>query len=1113
MKNNEFKPDIIQQSELATDNHAEVHNLTPAAHFILSPAGRILSLNTHGLELLDNVGSQVVGHKFHTFIAEKHQSTFDAFFQELLLNNDALTCELTLQTNNSTTKHIIINGVPTNSNEISLTITDRTKRICKEAAVRKSEELLKMITENAPDIIVKLNRAGIILYINRVPLGFKKGKVIGTNFKDWNSIDDHPKMTSALNRVFEEGVTVTFKTSVYDTNNKLHWFRSSLSPLIENDGVKNAILIARNITEIKEAEETLKESKEKYHAIMLTAMDGFWLLDLEGNILEVNEAYCKMSGYTESELLSMRIVDLVDCDNATKIAERANRIKQKGEERFESRHRRKDGSILHVELNVQYSKVDGGHLLVFIHDITKYKEVEKNLLLSEKRYKSLFNNNSSVMLLLDPISGEVKDANMAACKYYGWNHTELCKKNIADINTLPKTEISAAIKKANNEKLTHFYFKHRLADGTIRDVEIYTAVIKFSDTSLLHSIVHDITDRKQAEERIIESESLLRESQKVAHIGSYYCDLISKTWKVTPELLKIFGVDETHPNTLDSWIESIHPDFRKMLVDDLFYKDIEKTIYQHQYKIIRINDKKERWVQGTGIFEFDNNNNRIKLVGTIQDITKRKVAEIALVNLNLQLENKVAQRTKELSASNKALQLAEEKYRTVADFTFGWEFWIDTNDRMIYCSPSCERITGYKSSEFINNSMLLLNIVHPEDLKIFVRHKYMEAKAKEANHGVQYRIITKTGDTKWISHECCPIYNATGEYIGNRGSNKDITRRKKMEQLLRMNNQKYKLLSENITDGIFIYRNNAVEYTNKAVSNILGYEKKELAGLEFTHFALPEYHSKLKSILSIATPYDLSKNIEVECYKKDGSIITIEILSNYISSEKTIYGIIHDITERKEIQKKILNAIIQTEEKEKSNFSKELHDGLGPLLSTIKLYMQWSERPNNKVPREEITHKAQEILEEAIATVKEVSNKLSPHLLTYYGLSAAIKSFTDKLNETSSININFESNSDKRLKMEIEAALYRAVIECINNTLKHANAKNINIKIINSDVQFVIQYSDDGIGFNVEETISQHKGLGLFNLQNRIQTVGGRIALTSKKNEGVYYQFIINYKL
>lgn len=1112
MKNNEFKADINQQSEFATDNYVEVHNLTPAAHFTLSPAGRILSLNPYGLELLDNVRIQVIGHEFNSFIADKHQSTFSTFFQELLLNNAVLTCELALRTSTTALKQICICGSLNSNNEISLIITDISKRVTEESALRTNKELLAKISKNVTDTIVKLNREGTILDINRVPFGHKKEDAIGANFKDWNSIAVHPKMMSALNRVFEEGVTVTFKSSVYDTNNKLHWFRSCLSPLIENDGVKNAILIARDITEIKEAEETLKESKEKYHAIMLTAMDGFWLLDLDGKILEVNEAYCKMSAYTESELLSMRIADLEDCLNAAEIAEHINKIKQKGEERFESRHRRKDGSILHVELNVQYSKVDGGHLLVFIHDISKYKKVEANLLLSEERYKSLFHNNLSVMLLLDPISGEIKDANLAACNYYGWTHSELCIKNISDLNTLPKDQIVAAMRKTSTGKLTHFCFKHRLASGEIRDVEIDSAIIQFSDTSLLYSIVHDITDRKQAEERIIESESLLRESQEAAHIGSYSCDLIHKTWKATPELLHIFGVDETYPNTLDSWIESVHPDFRKTLIDDLFYKDLEKKIYQHQYKIIRVNDKKERWVQGTGIFEFDNNNKRTKLIGTIQDITKRKVAELALTNLNLELENKVALRTKELSASNKALQLAEEKYRTVADFTFGWEFWIDTKDRMVYCSPSCERITGYKSSEFINNPMLLLNIVHPEDLKIFVRHKYMEAKAKEANHGVQYRIITKTGDIKWVSHECCPIYNAAGKFIGNRGSNKDITRRKKMEQLLRMSNQKYKLLSENITDGIFIYKNRGIEYINKAVSNILGYEKRELAGLEFTHFILPEYHLKLKNSLNITTPYDQSRNIEVECYKKDKSIITVEILSNYIASEKAIYGIIHDISERKEIQKKILNAIIQTEEKEKSNFSKELHDGLGPLLSTIKLYLQWSERPNNNIPREEIIRKAQDILEEAIDTVKEVSNKLSPHLLTYYGLSSAIKSFVDKLNETSSIKIHFESNSDIRLKMEIEAALYRAVIECINNTLKHATAQNIDIKIINSDAQFLIQYSDDGIGFNIDETFSLHKGLGLFNLQNRIQTVGGKLTLTSKKNEGVHYQFIINHQ-
>ncbi len=383
-------------------------------------------------------------------------------------------------------------------------------------------------------------------------------------------------MTSALNRVFEEGLTVTLKTKDHDTNNKLHWFLITLSPVVENLEVKNTILIARDITEMKEVEETLKESKEKQHAIMMSAMDGFWLLDLDGKILEINEAYCRMSGYTESELLSLGIADMEDSKNAEEIAELFKKIKKKGELRFESRHQRKDGSLLHVEINIQYSSIEGGYLLAFIHDRTKYKEIEKHLLSSEERYKYLFHSSLSVMLLRDPNTGEIKDANRAACEYYGWSHTELCTKNISDINTHPKPAITAAIEKTNTEKLTHFFFKPQLANGAIRDVEIYSAIIEFADTSLLYSIVHGITDRKQAKERIVENESLLRESQKAAHIGSYSCNLIKKSWKATPELLNIFGVDETYPNTLDNWIESVHPDFRKKLIDDLFYKNIEK---------------------------------------------------------------------------------------------------------------------------------------------------------------------------------------------------------------------------------------------------------------------------------------------------------------------------------------------------------------------------------------------------------------------------------------------------------------------------------------------------------------------------------------------------------
>jgi signal transduction histidine kinase len=223
-----------------------------------------------------------------------------------------------------------------------------------------------------------------------------------------------------------------------------------------------------------------------------------------------------------------------------------------------------------------------------------------------------------------------------------------------------------------------------------------------------------------------------------------------------------------------------------------------------------------------------------------------------------------------------------------------------------------------------------------------------------------------------------------------------------------------------------------------------------------------------------------------------------------------VYGVVHDITEKKLFQKNMVKAIIQTEEKERAHFSKELHDGLGPLLSTIKLYLQWSERPSINKSREEIIGKAAEILEEALTTVKEISTKLSPHLLANYGLSSAIKSFVEKLNETASYNIEFESNTNRRFDGDVEASLYRAIIECINNTLKYANAKNIFIKLNETGSQIQLQYKDDGSGFDIAKAIDEHKGLGLFNLQNRLHTIGGKVDLKSEKGNGVDYLFTVD---
>jgi PAS domain S-box-containing protein len=145
----------------------------------------------------------------------------------------------------------------------------------------------------------------------------------------------------------------------------------------------------RDITERKQAEEALRASEERHRTILQTAMDGVWLADTQGRLLEANEAYCRMSGYSAQELLAMRIPDLEASEMEDDTASHIQKIMAKGDDRFESRHRRKDGSLFDVEVSVQYRPADGGQFVVFLRDITERKRAEAKIRASLKEKEVL----------------------------------------------------------------------------------------------------------------------------------------------------------------------------------------------------------------------------------------------------------------------------------------------------------------------------------------------------------------------------------------------------------------------------------------------------------------------------------------------------------------------------------------------------------------------------------------------------------------------------------------------------------------------------------------------------------------------------------------------------
>lgn len=246
--------------------------------------------------------------------------------------------------------------------------------------------------------------------------------------------------------------------------------------------------------------------------------------------------------------------------------------------------------------------------------------------------------------------------------------------------------------------------------------------------------------------------------------------------------------------------------------------------------------------------------------------------------------------------------------------------------------------------------------------------------------------------------------------------------------------------------------------------------------LEFISYTRPETAERLSEFnnwLSVVTSFVIT-----------AGVILISELFNYLQRVEKL---------REDAEKRVLNAIIQTEENERKRFAKDLHDGLGPLLSSVKMSVSSLKQLQENSQCLLIIGNAEKAIGESIRSIKDISNNLSPHILNNFGLAAAIRNFTGKLQDSGPVGVDFETNmQDVRFEENKEVILYRVVCELINNTLKHAGAKQVRISLQKSGSQLRLTYSDNGKGFEVEKVLAQKgKGMGLPNMLSRIKSVKG----------------------
>ena len=268
--------------------------------------------------------------------------------------------------------------------------------------------------------------------------------------------------------------------------------------------------------ELRVAERTveLRESEEKYRVLFHNELYAVCIFDLETlRFLDANDAHVKLYGYSKEELMGgMTALEL-----SAQHQESDSSLKQIVASRITSYiplryHKKKDGTVFPVEIvGGPYFLHGKDVMFALVRDISEIKQAEIELQKNEERFRKLFEDNIMVILIINPVSGEIIEANGAASKFYGWSIQELRQMFIWDINTLPLEKVKAIIGKARSSGSMRSNFIHLRSDGTFRNVEVSISRIQIKGKNFLYSIVNDITDRILAEEALKNAKNLLEQ--------------------------------------------------------------------------------------------------------------------------------------------------------------------------------------------------------------------------------------------------------------------------------------------------------------------------------------------------------------------------------------------------------------------------------------------------------------------------------------------------------------------------------------------------------------------------------------------------------------------------
>jgi PAS domain S-box-containing protein len=632
--------------------------------FITDAEGIILNFNLAVRERL-HYGDELIGQ--HLLNLHPEESRSEAFENlRKILTGELKYCPLEILTKEgeriqveSTATMGELDGKPVMFG-ISRDVSDI---IAMEEQVKKNELTFRRTFEDsaAGTAIYSLaNDAYISINKNfTVHTGYTAEDVLGKSNSELNIIPDLETRDKIRQQISETGSINNMEIVIRLKNGDLHTclFCATLVEMDEPVVITTAV----DIEEIKKNQQSLEEQIQlrtqdlNYVVQTLTATlealpDLMFMIDAEGNIHDYHSYHTNLLYAPREVIVGNNIDTLLPPDVCIVIRQAINETLIEGYSRGHRYSLVIEKTTHWFELSIALVKGEPTRMVVLARDITEHVRNIEMIIQSESKYKALFYDNETVLMVLDPKTGTIVDANTAACNFYGYTQDELLQMKITDINILSAQEAALEMTRAINKEKNHFQFQHRLKDGTIRDVDVYAGQIMINNEPKLYSVVHDVTSRIEAEKALAKNREVLSAVIEGSDAGYWDWDIKTGVTTFNERWASIIGytLEELQPTTIQTWMDLCHPEDLEKSNTLLTRHFVGQSDFYYCEARMKHKDGHWVWILDRGkVVEWDAKRNPLRMSGTHIDYTVQKQAQLDLVH-RVTLEKTLTAATTEL---------------------------------------------------------------------------------------------------------------------------------------------------------------------------------------------------------------------------------------------------------------------------------------------------------------------------------------------------------------------------------------------------------------------------------------------------------------------------------